>query len=548
MANLNHPSISDVQHLHQEVEGLKRELHQTQQQLQNAHEKEQYYAALMATSPVGIFRTDRAGHCIYVNERWCELTGIAAEDAMGHQWSQTLHPLDRDRVIQTWYEAAQQQQIFRLEYRFLHPTGRIVWVLAQARPEKNAQQEVVGYVGTLTNITDRKASEYALQASEERFRATFEQAAVGFAHVDPSGRWLRVNQRLCDIVGYSREELLNKTFQDITYPDDLASDEALVQQTLTGEIDHYSLEKRYIRKDGASIWVSITVSLVKTPSETVETPDLSSASPTYFIVVIEDIQERKQAELKLQERAEELSYLNTVLSRTTALLKRRNQELDQFAYVASHDLKAPLRAIANLSEWIEEDLEGSLPANNQRQMQLLRGRVHRLEALIDGLLDYSRVGRAQTPVEQVDVNAMLQGLVDSLAPPDGFQVNIAPNMPMFPTKRMPLQQVFLNLIANAFRHHPNPTAGHVQISVQENGRFYEFFVSDDGSGIDPRYHSKIFQIFQTLEARDTRENTGMGLSIVKKIVETEGGSISVESQMNQGTTFRFLWPRSPEDS
>jgi light-regulated signal transduction histidine kinase (bacteriophytochrome) len=290
--------------------------------------------------------------------------------------------------------------------------------------------------------------------------------------------------------------------------------------------------------------------LMRHPSdrETTQTSNLEepSEASSYFIVVVEDIQERKQSELLLQERAKELSYLNTVLSRTTAKLKRRNQELDQFAYVASHDLKAPLRAIANLSEWIEEDLAGSLPPENQRQMELLRGRVHRMEALIDGLLAYSRVGRTQVSAEPLDVGAMLRDLVDSLDPPPDFVVEIMPNMPVFTTRRAPLQQVFLNLINNSIKHH-NRSDGHIQIAVQERECFYEFSVTDDGPGIDPRYHNKIFQIFQTLEARDARENTGMGLSIVKKIVETEGGSIEVDSELNHGSTFRFFWPQSPEE-
>jgi PAS domain S-box-containing protein len=535
----------EVQRLRQEVNALKYELHQIQQQLQNAHENEQYYAALTVTSPVGIFRTDASGRYIYVNDRWCEITGVSAAAASADQWCQALHPYDRDRVQQAWQEAVEQQTGFRLEYRFRHPNGQVVWVLAQARPEYDAQQHFLGYVGTLTNITDRKQYEQALKDSEERFRATFEQAAVGVAHVAPDGRWMRVNQRLCDIVGYTREELLDLTFRDITYPDDLQMDEERVQQVVAGIIDHYSLEKRYIHKQGIPVWVEITVSLVRdTPVEDsqLEEQPLPLGDPKYFIVVVESIEERKQAELMLQERAKELSYLNTVLSRTTTLLKKRNQELDQFAYVASHDLKAPLRAIANLSEWIEEDLAGTLPAENQRQMDLLRGRVHRMEALIDGLLAYSRVGRSQIQPEWVDVGAMLRGLVDSLDPPSGFVITIAPTMPTLMTKRSPLQQVFLNLISNAIKHHPRPD-GQVHITVQDTGSYYEFAVTDDGDGIDPRYHSKIFQIFQTLEARDTRENTGMGLSIVKKIVETEGGSIQLESSLGEGATFRFLWPK-----
>ena len=255
-----------------------------------------------------------------------------------------------------------------------------------------------------------------------------------------------------------------------------------------------------------------------------------------------DIQARKAAEEALKTRAEELNYLLAVLAQTNAALEKRNQELDQFAYVASHDLKAPLRAIANLSHWIEEDLSDILTEDTQHQMNLLRGRVHRMEALINGLLQYSRVGRLETPKVTVSVATLLADVIDLLAPPETFTIEIEPNMPTLVTHRLPLEQVFSNLLSNAIKHHPR-TDGKVQISVQDKGSFYEFAVADDGSGIAPQYHEKVFGIFQTLEARDKTENTGIGLAIVKKIVEGQGGTIRLESQEGQGATFRFTWPK-----
>jgi light-regulated signal transduction histidine kinase (bacteriophytochrome) len=253
-------------------------------------------------------------------------------------------------------------------------------------------------------------------------------------------------------------------------------------------------------------------------------------------VTVQEITERKQAELMLQERTIELVKLNSILAQTTALLRERNQELDQFAYVVSHDLKAPLRAIANLSEWIEDDLSGKLPAENQQQFALLRKRVYRMEALINGLLEYSRVGRTETSIETVQVGALLEDIVDSIAPPASFTLTIAPNMPTLRTKRMLLGQVFSNLISNAIKHNETIN-GLVAIGVNEQNSFYEFSVSDNGPGIDPKYHQKIFTIFQTLKSRDEQENTGVGLSIVKKIVETEGGQIILKSEVGKGSTF-----------
>jgi PAS domain S-box-containing protein len=259
-----------------------------------------------------------------------------------------------------------------------------------------------------------------------------------------------------------------------------------------------------------------------------------------WVGVCTDIQERKTVEEALTARANELAYLTTILTQTNAALEKRNQELDQFAYVTSHDLKAPLRAIANLSQWIEEDISELLTEDTRHQMDLLRGRVHRMEALINGLLQFSRSGRITTDKSLVDVAALLTEIVDSLAPPSDFTVEIAPNMPIFVTERLPLEQVFSNLIGNAIKHHPH-LDGKVQISALDRGSTCEFTIADDGKGIAPEYHDKIFGIFQTLEPRDRNENTGIGLAIVKKIVEHHGGKIKIESQEGKGASFSFTW-------
>jgi PAS domain S-box-containing protein len=263
-----------------------------------------------------------------------------------------------------------------------------------------------------------------------------------------------------------------------------------------------------------------------------------------LIVIMRDITERQQAAQKLQARAQELTQLNATLAATNAELRSRNQELDQFAYVASHDLKAPLRAIASLSEWIEEDLAEQIPDENKHQMRLLRSRVKRMEALINGLLYYSRIGRTRMPVETVNVRALIEEIIDSLAPPSTFTFNIGPEMPTLNTRRLPLRQVLANLLDNALIHHPRLN-GTVTVSVTDAGRWYEFTIQDDGNGIDPSYHDKIFTIFQTLQPRDVHESTGIGLAIVKKILETQGGSIRVDSQEGQGSTFRFTWLKAP---
>ncbi len=224
-------------------------------------------------------------------------------------------------------------------------------------------------------------------------------------------------------------------------------------------------------------------------------------------------------------------------------LRRRNAELDQFAYVTSHDLKAPLRGIANLSRWIEEDLEGSITPEVAGQFDLMRGRVNRMEAMIEAILQYSRVDRTETPLETVDVRKLLTEVIDLLSPPTRIAISMDDEMPTLHTPRLRLFQVFQNLLSNAIKHHNKPS-GTIHIGARRNGEWVEFTVSDDGPGIAPKFQERIWVIFQTLEARDKVESTGVGLALVKKIVEGQGGTVSIESEAGQGATFKFTWPGS----
>jgi light-regulated signal transduction histidine kinase (bacteriophytochrome) len=224
-------------------------------------------------------------------------------------------------------------------------------------------------------------------------------------------------------------------------------------------------------------------------------------------------------------------------------LEQTNRELDQFAYVASHDLKAPLRGIANLAQWIEEDLGDQVTGESREHLRLLRGRVNRMDALIEGVLAYSRAGRVRGEVEYVDT-ANLVAIVLELLAPNGVTVNVQPRLPTLVTERVPLQQVFMNLIGNAIKY-GRPVGGVVAISAEEKGDLVQFSIADNGPGIAPQYHERIWQIFQTLAPRDEVEGTGIGLSVVRKLVEMRGGRAWVESDVGAGTTFFFTWPRRP---
>ncbi len=507
-------------------------------------ESEDRFRRAILDSPLPIILHAEDGEIVLINAAWTELSGYAPTDIPTiNTWLEKAYG-ERKEPVKTSIENLYRidTRVREGEFTIRTRSGeRRIWDFSSAPLGQLIDGRRL-VISTALDITDRKQYEEALRQSQAQCKATFEQAAVGIAHVGLDGRWLRVNQKLCEIVGYSVAELTELTFQDITHPDDLAADLSYMHQLLAGEIQTYSIEKRYFHKSGEAVWIELTVSLVCLEPENRQNLEDIVEEPRYFISVIEEINDRKQSQAELQARSRELSNFNGLLAQAAVLLDERNQELDQFVHIVSHDLKAPLRAISNLSEWIEEDLEGALPPDSQQQMKLLRDRVHRMQAMIDGLLEYARAGRTEADIEPVAVAALLAEVIDSLDPPQPFRVEIVPDMPTLLTKRLLLSQVFANLISNGIKHHNRPD-GLIQISSQDKGNFYEFEVADDGPGIAPEHHDKIFMIFQAVNPQKSQDSSGIGLSIVKKIVETEEGTIRLTSEVGKGTAFYFTWPK-----
>jgi signal transduction histidine kinase len=226
-------------------------------------------------------------------------------------------------------------------------------------------------------------------------------------------------------------------------------------------------------------------------------------------------------------------------------LERTNAELDQFTYVASHDLRAPLRGIANLAMWIEEDLGTDLPAKVAEQLQLLRGRAARMDKLINSLLELARIGRARQRPERVDVTELLHETIDMLGPEHPARVLIVGAMPTLVAERVALQQVLLNLIGNSLRHAERKDV-EVRVTANERENEVEIAIADNGVGIPVEHRERVWQIFQTLNARDAVEATGTGLAIVKKQVDANGGRAWIDDPTGaQGATVRFTWPKRP---
>jgi light-regulated signal transduction histidine kinase (bacteriophytochrome) len=220
--------------------------------------------------------------------------------------------------------------------------------------------------------------------------------------------------------------------------------------------------------------------------------------------------------------------------------------LKDFAYVVSHDLKAPLRGIKTLADWLSTDFADKLDENGKEQMNLLLARVDRMHNLIEGVLQYSRVGRVREEEAQVDLNELIPDVVDMVAPQENITITVGNELPVLDCVKTAIGQVFQNLLGNAVKYIDKPK-GKIQIGCVEENDFWKFSVTDNGPGIEEKHFERIFRIFQTLSPRDELESTGIGLSVVKKIVELHGGEIWVESKVGEGTTFFFTLPKSRKE-
>lgn len=261
--------------------------------------------------------------------------------------------------------------------------------------------------------------------------------------------------------------------------------------------------------------------------------------------LLEYITEQRVIRQTLRENEEHLEELVAVrtqeLRKVNADFSATNKELKEFAHIVSHDLKAPLRAISQLTHWISEDYSEKFDEDGKMQMGMILQRVKRMDGLIDGILRYSRVGQIREKSEQLNLNKLLANVVDSLAPPENIQVVIDDDLPVISGDSIRMEQIFQNLISNAIKY-MDKAEGLVKIECSKDGQFWKFSVADNGPGIAPKYHDKIFQIFQTLRPRDEHESTGIGLSIVKKIIGLYNGSVWVESAQGNGSTFFFTLP------
>lgn len=362
----------------------------------------------------------------------------------------------------------------------------------------------------------------ALGTLKRRETTILDTTSDGVVGLDRRGRITFSNRAATELLERSALELGQLDLVDLVVPED-PFDRAALQRALEGGQPHVADDLHLEQAGGGRIPVELLSNPVR------ETDQLVGA-----VVTFRDVTGRRARERALQEASQRLMIVNHRLMRT-------NEQLEQFAYIASHDLKAPLRAVVSLATWIEEDLgDGGSPQVTEH-LRLLRGRVTRMERLLQDLLQFARVGQEELHLEQVDVAELVRGVAQLQAPPEGMVVEPVGVLPVFETARTPLEHVLMNLVGNAISHHDR-AAGHIAVGCERDGPWMRFRVSDDGPGIPADYHDKVFRVFSTLQPRDSREASGMGLAIVKKLVENAGGAVTIEANAPRGTTFVFTWP------
>ena len=405
------------------------------------------------------------------------------------------------------------------------------------------------FVAVLDDVTERRKAEHRLRESEARFRALFEEAGVGVAQIDArDGRFVLINDKYCEIVGRTREEMLADDWPSITHPDDVAADRDNVAGLVAGAITSFSREKRYLRKDGAIVWVALTVSRMWSDGEL----------PNFNVAVVEDITPRKRAEAALLEAQAELRAFTADLERRvaerTAELDRAARAKDEFLASMSHELRTPLNGILGLTEALGEGVYGPF---SERQTGAL-GRIgesgrHLLD-LINDILDVAKVeaGKIELELRPVSLPEVCRASLRLVQEPAlrkqiALQVNIDPGLPALVADERRLKQVLVNLLTNAVKFTPDGGAVGVDVARSAGEDTLSIAVWDTGVGIAPEDLSRLFRPFVQLDSRLSRQHagTGLGLALVRRLVLLHGGEVHVESEVGRGSRFTVALPIRP---
>ena len=454
-----------------------------------------------------------------VNAATEAVTGCARATLIGTDFSDYFTDPEKAR--------AGYQQVFREGFvrdyplELPHRDGRITSVLYNASVYRDEDGNVAGIFAAARDITQRKRAEEALRLSDQRFSSMLESVrdyAIIFLELD--GRIASWNKGAERIIGYRAEEIVGQHFSRFYTPADIANgkpDRELQVATSDGRFED---EDWRVRKDGSRFWANVVVTALREGSGRVNG----------FVKITRDLTSRKEAENELKRYAEDL--------------QRSNQELEHFAYVASHDLQEPLRTVSSFSQLLARRYQGKLDADADAFITFVVEGATRMQTLINDLLAFSRIGTRGDPLLPVDWGRIFQAAKKNLevAIAESGAVITNDPLPALVADQTQLTQLFQNLFSNAIKFRRREEAPRIHVSAVRQDGAWQFSVRDNGIGIAPRYFDRIFIIFQRLHGREEYSGTGIGLAICKKIVERHGGRMWVESEPGTGSTFHFTIP------
>ncbi|TPN86883.1 sensor histidine kinase [Aquimarina algicola] len=376
---------------------------------------------------------------------------------------------------------------------------------------KDKNKKPVAAQGIVRDITDELFRQRSFEEQQKQLSVIVENSSLGIV-LSQFGKIVQTNKAFQNLLGYDQEELLQKEVKDISIKDEYTKAAISMDKMNKGEIDHFTVNKRYLRHDGSTFWAKTSVAAVRKQDQSVK----------YQVALIEDITEQleheKQRDLLLKK------------------LEKSNKELNDYAHIVSHDLKSPLRSMNALITWLKEDYQDVLDENAQQSFDMLLKKIDKMDHLINGILKYASIDKSDQPKQKINLQQIVADTIDIIYIPDHITIKIDTHLPVIKGDKFRLQQLFQNLLNNAVKYN-DKEQGLINISYTENNDFWQFAIKDNGPGIPEKYHHKIFQVFQTIS--DGKESTGIGLSIVKKIIELYEGKIWIESEQNKGTTFFF---------
>ncbi|SFJ60801.1 PAS domain-containing hybrid sensor histidine kinase/response regulator [Planctomicrobium piriforme] len=513
-----------------ELEKVNAAIEQTvQERTAQIQAAEQRFQKLAARAPAGIYETDRLGNMIYVNDCILEITGLTLPPQNFAEWMNKVHAEDLARVRAAWSQSLETGREFQVEYRCLTGSGELRWVFNNAVPLLDETDEITGYLGTIIDLTEQRRRDEVEYENQQRLRRAFDDAAVGMSLVAPDGRWLQVNRALCDITGYSAEELLSMQFQHLRHPDDIASDAAALQEMATGGTDVYAAETRLRHRDGHYLWIYASAQVIRG----------RSGEPRYLVCQSIDITDRKTADEQLRQAHEELGRL-----RDEAVQASRSKS--EFLANMSHEIRTPMNGVLGMTEVV---LDSELTRDQRESLEIVKSSAESLLVVLDDILDFSKIeaGRMELDPIDFDLHELVETTLKSLAlraHRKGLELNaeIAANVPhnvVGDPHR--IRQVLVNLVGNAIKF---TETGEVLVrleAVELHGRFQiAMTVEDTGIGIPFDKQAVIFSPFAQADGSTTRRfgGTGLGLTISSQLVTLMGGRIDIDSEPGRGSRFR----------